>query len=71
MLTKKSTKETVSIISLTNRKQHRSRLTQLIAMSLIFLTFAARLQKAIATTPNYDNVRHSIVLIGIYYGDRH
>ena len=35
-------------------------------MSLIFLTFAASLQKAIATMPNYYSARHSVILISVY-----
>ena len=35
-------------------------------MILIFLTLVVRLHEAIATMPNYDDVRHSIVLVGIY-----
>lgn len=66
MLTKKSTKETVLIIRLTNWKQRRLRLTQLIVTRLIFLTFAARRHKALAVMPNYNNARHLIVLICVY-----
>ena len=35
-------------------------------MTLIFLTLSARLHEAIATMPNYDRARHSIVLVGVY-----
>ena len=35
-------------------------------MNLIFLTLVARLHRAIATMPNYDNARDSFILIGVY-----
>ena len=51
---------------LTNYKQRRSRLIQLIAMSLIFLTLAAGWYRAISTKANYHNARHLIILVGVY-----
>ncbi len=35
-------------------------------MSLIFLTLVARLHRAMVTMPNYDNARHSVILVGVY-----
>ena len=35
-------------------------------MNLIFLTFVASWYRATATMPNYDNARHSIVLVSVY-----